>query len=329
MVMRAVVLVGGEGTRLRPLTLTRPKPLLPVAHVSMLERKLAHLAEHGVTEVVLSLGYKPDAFMKAFSHGVAAGVKLQYAVEPNPLDTAGAIRFAASAAGFLNGEDVVIAVNGDTLTSIDLSAQLRFHRSRGAAATIALTRVEDPSAFGVVPIDCNGRVETFVEKPSREDAPTDWINAGMYVLEPSVFTHIPDHERISIERAVFPILVAEGSLFAVQDPAYWLDAGTPATLLQANLDALAQGALGVDPGARVEGQVVNSVVSAGSTVAANAVVERSVLMRNVVVESIAQVADSVIGDGARICAGAVLRDCCVVGDGVVVPAGTYFGERFS
>jgi mannose-1-phosphate guanylyltransferase len=327
--MRAVVLVGGEGTRLRPLTLTRPKPLLPVAHRSMLERKLAHLAQHGVTEVVLSLGYKPDAFRVAFDSGYAAGVRLHYAVEPTPLDTAGAIRFAVDQAGFLDDGSPVIAVNGDTLTDIDVSAQLAFHRDRGAAATIALTRVEDPSAFGVVPIDPEGRVVTFVEKPKREEAPTDWINAGIYILEPSVFELIAPGERISIERTVFPKLVAVGSLFAVQDPAYWLDAGTPATLIQANLDAVRHGAIAVDPSARVEGVVEESVVGERSYVAIDATVQRSVVMDDVVIESGVEISDSVIGDGARICSGVVLLNNCVVGDRAVVEPGVYDAERLA
>jgi mannose-1-phosphate guanylyltransferase len=326
--VRAVVLVGGEGTRLRPLTLTRPKPMLPVAHRSMLEAKLAHLAEHGVTDAVLSLGYKPDAFIQAFPNHEASGVRLQYAVEPSPLDTAGAIRFAASEAGYLDSDELIIAVNGDVLTDIDLTAQLAFHRERGASATIALTQVEEPSAFGVVPIDATGAVIAFVEKPKREEAPTDWINAGIYVLERSVFDLIPEGERVSIERATFPILVGQGSLYAVQDPAYWLDAGTPATLLQANLDAVEQGASAVHESATIVGAVVDrSVIGEGSTVESGAIVRGSVVMCGARIANGAIVEDSIVGDRAILEPGAELRAHTIVGDDVVVPAGRYDGGR--
>ncbi len=326
--MRAVVLVGGEGTRLRPLTLTRPKPMLPVAHRSMLEAKLAHLADHGVTDAVLSLGYKPDAFIEAFPNHEVAGVRLQYAVEPSPLDTAGAIRFAASEAGYLDSDELIIAVNGDVLTDIDLTAQIAFHRARGASATIALTQVEDPSAFGVVPIDDTGAVVAFVEKPKREEAPTNWINAGIYVLERSVFDLIPDGQRVSIERATFPILVAQGSLYAVQDPAYWLDAGTPASLLQANLDAIDQGASAVHASAAIVGGTVErSVIGDGSVVEAGATVTGSVVMCGARIGSGAVVEDSIVGDRAVIECGAELRAHTIVGDDVTVPAGRYDGAR--
>ena len=327
--MRAVVLVGGEGTRLRPLTATRPKPLLPVAHLSMLERKLGHLAQYGVTEAVLSLGYKPDAFLAAFGDGFAAGVKLHYAVEPSPLDTAGAIRFAAEGAGFLDSDDIIIAVNGDTLTSIDLGAVIAFHRERKAQATISLTQVEDPSVFGVVPIDDNGAVIAFVEKPPSEEAPTDWINAGLYVLERSVFDLIPAGERVSIERSTFPQLVANKTLYAVQDPAYWLDAGTPATLLQANLDAVDQGATAIDASASIVNSTVErSVIGARSTLT-GATVRGSLIMNDATLEDGCVIEDSIVGDGVTIRSGAILRAHTVVGDGVVVPAGTYEGERLS
>lgn len=330
--MRAVVLVGGEGTRLRPLTLTRPKPMLPVGGVPMLARKLAHLAEHGVTEAVLSLGYKPDAFLAAFPTGEAAGVKLHYAVEPSPLDTAGAIRFAAEAAGFLDdGDEPIIAVNGDVLTTLDLTAQMAFHREKGARATIALTQVEDPSAFGVVPCHPDGRVMAFVEKPPRDEAPTDWINAGTYVLEPSVVRAIPTGERISIERVTFPALVAEGSLFAVHSPTPWIDAGIPSTYLQANLDALdggvavAPASIFVDSSATIE----RSVIGDGCEIAAGAVVRRSVLLAGVRVEAGATIEDSMVGDGATIGAGASLRALSVVGDGAMVEAGAVLeGARY-
>lgn len=326
--MRAIVLVGGEGTRLRPLTLTRPKPMLPVAGIPMLARKLAHLAEHGITEAVLSLGYRPDAFLAAFPTGDAGGVKLYYAVEPSPLDTAGAIRFAAQSAGYLDSGDSepIIAVNGDVLTTLDLTAQVAFHRSVGARATIALTRVDDPSAFGVVPCDADGRVIAFVEKPLRHEAPTDWINGGTYVLDPSVIGSIPADERISIERVIFPALVTEGSLYAVHSPTPWIDAGIPSTYLQANLDAIPHNGppVGlVDGSAHIHDTavVVHSVIGAGCVIADGAAVRRSVLLAGAIVASGAVVEDSIIGEGAQVLSNAHVSALSVVGDGAVVEAG--------
>ena len=323
--LRAIVLVGGEGTRLRPLTLTRPKPMLPIAGVAIIERKLRHLAAHGITEAVLSLGYKPDAFLQAFPDSEVAGVRLLYAIEPSPLDTAGAVRFAADRAGYRadDGDDApIVVVNGDVLTELDLTEQLAFHRSRGAEATIALTQVDDPSAFGVVPTDTDQRVIAFVEKPSRQDAPTDWINAGAYVLAPSVLGRIPAGERTSIERTTFPLIVADGGLYATHSPAYWIDAGTPATYLKANLDALDAGAEPVGAGARIHGHVKSSVIGAGSVIEAGAVVERSVLLPGVRVSAGAVVRDSIVGENAIIGDRASICAHTVVGDGGRVEPGS-------
>jgi mannose-1-phosphate guanylyltransferase len=207
--VRAVVLVGGEGTRLRPLTLTTPKQMLPIVEEPMIERVVGHLADHGVDDAVFSLGYRPDAFIDAYPDGTIAGVRLTYAVEPTPLDTAGAIRFAASFAGI---DETFVVVNGDVLTDADVSGLVDFHRRRGAEATISLTPVEDPSAFGVVPTDDQGRVEAFIEKPPRDEAPTNLINAGTYVFEPTVLDRIPAERRVSIERETFPAMVGDGTL---------------------------------------------------------------------------------------------------------------------
>ena len=231
--MKAVVLVGGEGTRLRPLTLSTPKQMLPIVGVPMIERVLGHLASHGVDEAVLSLGYLPDAFMEAYPDGRAAGVRLTYAVEPEPLDTAGAVRFAATFAGI---DETFVVVNGDVLTDLDLTSLVAFHRERGAEGTIALHPVADPSAFGVVPTDGEGRVTAFVEKPPRDEAPTNEINAGTYVLEASVLDRIPEGGRVSIERETFPAMVRDRGLFARSDDGYWLDTGTPSAYLEANFD---------------------------------------------------------------------------------------------
>ncbi len=365
--MKAVVLVGGEGTRLRPLTLTTPKQMLPVVEQAMIERVLGHLRAHGIEEAVLSLGYRPDAFLNAYPDGTIAGVATSYAVEPSPLDTAGAIRFAAGHRGI---DERFLVVNGDVLTDLDVGALVAFHEARGAGATIALTPVEDPSAYGVVPTDARGRVEAFIEKPPRDDAPTNLINAGTYVLEPAVLDLIPGGRRVSIERETFPALVAAGELFALGSDVYWLDTGTPDAYLRAHLDLVlgrrpraepAPGAVedpaigegvwrigtvdvsnGGSPGsARVE----FTVLGTGSLVAAGAVVEESVIGHGAVVESGATVIGSVLLPGARVAAKATvegsivgpgatigqrcsIRSVSVIGAGVVTASGTVVdGER--
>jgi mannose-1-phosphate guanylyltransferase len=330
---KAIILVGGEGTRLRPLTYTRPKPMLPVAGVSILERKLAHMASHGITEAVLSLGYKPDAFIQAFPSGEACGVKLHYAVEPSPLDTAGAIKFAAGDAGWLGLDEPIVVVNGDVLTELDLTAQIAQHATTGAEATLALTQVEDPSAFGVVPTDADGRVVAFVEKPPRDEAPTDWINGGTYILNPSVFARIPDGRKVSIERETFPLIAATGGLFAIQSGAYWLDAGTPALYLQANTDWLDRhhnGASVVGKNAVVAANatIVRSVIGDGVTIGAGAHLVDAVLLPGVTVGANAVVKHSLIGSDVVIGKRAEIVEMTVLGDGVEVdPTSILRGER--
>ncbi|MGH9114981.1 MAG: nucleotidyltransferase family protein [Acidimicrobiales bacterium] len=260
--MRAVVLVGGEGTRLRPLTYTTPKQMLPVGRRPMIERVVEHLASHGVDEAVLSLGYRPHAFIEAYPDGRCAGVALAYAVEPEPLDTAGAVAFAAHQARI---DSTFVVHNGDVLTGLDLGALLELHRRSGAEATISLTPVEEPSRFGVVPTDEEGRVLAFIEKPRPGEAPTNLINAGTYVLEPSVLERIPAGRRVSIERETFPALAADRSLYAMASAAAWVDAGTPETYLAANLAhaAAPDGSCRIASGAFVEGSAVGSGVSVG------------------------------------------------------------------
>ena len=303
--MKAIVLVGGFGTRLRPLTLSRPKQMLPVGPVTMLERVVARLGSHGVDTAVLSLGYQPDAFIEQFPDDVCAGVKLVYAVEPEPLDTAGAIAFAARNAGV---DETFIALNGDVLSQIDLSALVKAHRDFGGSATIALTQVDDPSRFGVVPIDDTGRVIEFVEKPEPGTAPSDWINAGTYVLEPSVIEMIPSDQKVSIERQTFPALAAAGELFAVQSDGYWIDAGTPEAYLQAQLDIID----GINGSAE-------SLVDETSVVAPDASVERSAIGADVVVESGAQIIDSVVMAGSVIGAGSRIERSIIGGGATLAP----------
>jgi mannose-1-phosphate guanylyltransferase len=320
--MHAVVLVGGFGTRLRPLTLSVPKPMLPVGHRPIVENLVLGLADAGITDVVLALGFKPEPFLEAFPEGRIGDVSLHYAVEPEPLDTAGAVRFAALHAGI---DDTFVVVNGDVLTDLDVSSLVRFHRERGAEGTLHLTPVDDPSAYGVVDTDAAGRVLRFVEKPLREEAPSNLVNAGTYVLEPSVLDRIADGRKVSIEREVFPAMVAAGSLFAMPTSDYWLDTGQPEPYRRANLDLLAgvrrertcvpvQAGADVDPSATV----IDSVVSSGAVIAAGARVVGSVVLPGAHIGVGAQVTDSIVM--GRVAEGATLVDGVIGAEGVV-PAG--------
>jgi mannose-1-phosphate guanylyltransferase len=303
--------------------------MLPIVDRPMIERVVAKLAEGGVTDAVLSLGYRPDSFLEAYPDDTCAGVALHYAVEPEPLDTAGAVRFAALDGGI---EHTFMVVNGDVLTDLDLGALWDFHHERGAEGTLALTPVDDPSRYGVVPIDDDGRVEAFVEKPMPGEAPTNWINAGTYVLEPSVIERIPAGRRVSIERETFPEMVADRSLFALHSDAYWVDAGTPATYLQAQLDLIGgrrgPAEAGVHPTATVASgaTVEHSVLMAGTSVEAGAVVRNAVVLAGARIGRDAVVEGSIIGAGAQIGDGARLVDLTVVGDAAAVPAGSHLSH---
>ena len=322
--MRAVVLVGGFGTRLRPLTEAIPKQMIPVLDRPMLEHVLGRLPASGIDEVVLALGYRPDAFLEAYPDGVCAGVRLHYAVESEPLDTAGAVRFAADEAGF---DETLVVLNGDVLTDIDVGRLVEFHTQVGAGATIALTPVDDPSRFGVVPTDDDGRVLGFIEKPPPGEAPTNWINAGIYVLEADVVAAIPTGRRVSIERETFPALAEQGRLYAKGFDDYWLDTGTPASLIDAHVDLLSgrRGAVGpsvaptalVDPGARLE----SSVVMADAQVGAGASLVRSVVMTGARVGARVRLVDTIVAPGASVGDGSELVDS-VVGYGVEVAEAT-------
>lgn len=323
--MKAVILVGGFGTRLRPLTLSVPKQMLPIGSVTMIERVVEHLGSVGVQEVVLSLGYQPEVFLREFPDGECAGVRLRYAVEPEPLDTGGAIAFAARQAAIT---DTFIALNGDVLTDLDVAGLWQAHRANGARATIALTEVEDPSRYGVVPLDHDGRVAAFIEKPEPGTAPSHWINAGTYVLEPEVVDLVPVGARVSIEREVFPALVAEGALFGLQSAAYWIDAGTPEAYLQAHLDLL-DGLRGtfevaVDDTARVDTDalVKRSVIGAGAIVAAGSRVVDSVVMAGARISAGAVLNRSLVGARSVVGEGCELSELSVIGFDQDVPAGT-------
>jgi mannose-1-phosphate guanylyltransferase len=328
--VQAIVLVGGEGTRLRPLTNDVPKPALTLVDRPFLAYMIEWLAAHGVTEAVLACGFLPDVLRDALGDGEHAGVRLTYVTEPDRRGTAGAIRFAADALGG-DLEDHFLALNGDVLTDLDLTALMRAHSERRARATIALHPVEDSAAYGLVGVDAVGAVTEFVEK-TGEPVPGE-INAGAYVLERSVLDLIPAGREVSIEREVFPQLIGNG-LGALRLDGYWMDIGTPERYLQASWDILegrvatrvrptAPG-LFVGVGAEISTAATvgpRAVISPGCTVAAAAAVRDSVLLDDCSVGEGARVSNSVLGPGATVEAGATLVDA-VVGRDEMVPAQT-------
>lgn len=303
--MRAVVLVGGFGTRLRPLTNHSPKPMLPVGHRPMIELLVDRLARGGVTDVVLALGFKPEPFMEAFPDGKCGDVNLTYAVEPEPLDTGGAIRFAAESAGI---NDTFVVANGDVLTDLSVADLVAAHRSRNAEATLHLIGVDEPSAFGVVALGgpANGgigRIVDFVEKPDPGTEPSNLVNAGTYVFEPSVLDLIGAGERVSIERSVFPELVERAGLYGFTTEDYWIDAGRPELYRAANLDLLTDRRV-FD---RCEAIAPTAMVSSSATIT-NSIVGDSVEVGNG-----AEIIDSVLLAGARVGAGARITTSLVMG----------------
>jgi mannose-1-phosphate guanylyltransferase len=310
--MQAIVLVGGEGTRLRPLTETIPKPALKLVDRPFLAYMVEWLAAHGVSEAVLACGFLPDVLREALGEEEHAGVRLSYVTEPERRGTAGAIRFAADALGDAL-DDRFLALNGDVLTDLDLSALLRAHADRGARATLALHPVEDSAAYGLVRCSGDGEVEAFLEK-TGEHAPGE-INAGAYVLERSVLELIPPEREVSIEREVFPRLVGDG-LHGLRLDGYWMDIGTPQRYLQASWDIL-EGRVRT----RVEPTAPGLLIGPGTEVAAGAKVgPRAVLADGCAVAAGAEVRDSVLLDGCRVGEGATVSGS-ILAPGATVEAG--------
>ncbi|WP_374582201.1 sugar phosphate nucleotidyltransferase [Frankia sp. CiP3] len=330
--MDAVMLVGGQGSRLRPLTMSAPKPMLPVAGVPVTAHMLARARDAGITRVVLATAYRAEVFEEYFGDGSAHGLELEYVTEAEPLGTGGAIRNVASRLRAAPGEPVVV-FNGDILSGLDIVALVRRHRDTDAAVTLHLTEVGDPRAFGVVPTDADGRVTQFLEK--TPDPPTNRINAGCYVFRRSVIDGIPAGRPVSVERETFPGLLASGVLVAgYVDSTYWLDLGTPDAFIQGSRDLVTgriassalPGPVGDQlllPGASVAGDAKISggaVVGAGTTVGAGATVDGAVLFDGAVIGEGAVVRGSVVGAGAVIGA-RVSLDGVIVGDGARIEPG--------
>jgi len=310
--MKAAILIGGQGTRLRPFTLASPKPLLPVLNRPFLEYQFRVLKTYGVREAVLCVSYRAAAFRRAFGDGKRVGLKLSYSQDALPLGTGGAVK---NAEAFLNGGTALI-LNGDVLNAFDLRAFLRFHRAQRAEISIALSRVKDPTQYGLVLTDEKGRVRRFLEKPSWDEVETNTINAGAYLFEPSVFEHIPAGKTYSLERGLFPERLAAGARLAGWvAPGYWIDIGTISKYLQVHLDIL-EGRTPFRPGAGArplrgyDGARV--VAGPGARVAEFARFAGAVsLGRGVRIGRGAQLSDCVVLDGASIGDGARLERCIV------------------
>ena len=348
--MKAVILAGGFGTRLRPMTLDTPKPIVPIFDRPFLFYQLDLIRQvPEIDEVILSLNYRPDRIESRVGRGHETELPIRYVVEPHPLGTGGAIKFASHGI-----EDTILVFNGDVLTGINLNAVVQRHRARNARATIVLTPVANPSAYGLVETDDNDNVRRFVEKPKADEISCNTINAGIYVLEPDTFDRIPKDTPWSIERKYFPSLIERAETFVAHiDDGYWLDIGTPASYVQAHRDLMAQrcpagpfagraedfvyiassgvvspeadlrgpcyaGAGSVsDNGARVGPE---SVIGSGCTVGPGAVVERSILGPGTVLERESTVRDAVLGDGCRVAEHAHIGAGVILGRGSMVSA---------
>jgi len=345
--MQAVILVGGEGTRLLPLTGNKPKALVPVLNKPFLEYVIDHLHRHRVDDIILAIGHLAEPIKECLGDGHRFGVRLRYVTEDTPLGTAGAIK---NTAAFLKGTFLVL--NGDIFTDLDVTDMIAFHHKQKAEATIALTPVDDPTSYGLIETDTGGRITRFLEKPARDEVTTNRINAGTYVLEPGVLNQIPPQTNVSIERQVFPRLLARGVLTCAYDsPAYWLDAGTPERYFQLHRDLLSgryQDYLPasdrevrtgkqsyIHPTARIEGPAIIGdgctiarhvkltgpvVIGDGSTTQEGCIIENAIVWRNVHLEAGSRLQNSILADNCRLKEGSIC-DGSVLGDSVTVVSG--------
>jgi mannose-1-phosphate guanylyltransferase len=318
--LQAVVLVGGEGTRLRPLTSTVPKPVVPLVDRPFIVYMLEWLHAHGVDDVIMSCGFLATSVRNVLGDGSRYGVRLRFVEEQAPLGTAGALKHAEDLL-----DERFLMLNGDVLTDIDLTQQIAQHESTGARATLALVPVSDPSADGLVRVNDDKSVSGFLEKPAADEIDTNLISAGAYVLERDVLDLIPAGRAVSIEREVWPRLVGDG-LFAFASDAYWLDIGTPARYLQASFDII-EGVVRTEAGERP-----GAVVGRGAEVDETAHVGRLVVLGDgVKIGPHSRVEPSVVLQGTEIGADCRLEDCIVaagarIGDGVTISGGAVLGE---
>jgi mannose-1-phosphate guanylyltransferase len=337
--MQALILAGGKGTRLRPMTVYTPKPIVPICNRPFLLYQIDTLRRAGITDITLSLSYQPHKIEQQLGNGSEFGVQLRYTTEPQPMGTAGAYKYA---------EDLIreptVVFNGDILTDLDLKAVIREHDERQATATIVLTPVENPSAYGLVETETDGRVRRFLEKPDASEITVNTINAGTYVLNPNVLDYIPDGENHSFEYGLFPTLLERGEKFYAHIPlrTYWMDIGTPERYLQVHDDLLNNRVTRIhlknrqgDFDAATIAEIDEiSMIGDDCTIKPGARIVNSVLGQGCYVEEKAQVSNSVIwphtriGTGAQV-TGAIIGRGCHIGRAATVGQGTVLGDKTS
>ena len=340
--MKAVILVGGKATRLLPLTCNIPKAMLPVLNTPFLEHVIRHLSRHEVKDIILAQGHLAQPIEGYLGDGSQFGVRLHYSIEDTPLGTCGAVKKAEE---YL--DETFLVMNGDIFTDLDITAMLDFHQARKAKVTIALTPVDDPTSYGLIETDAEGRVTRFLEKPGWNEVTTNMINAGTYVIEPEVLSQVPSETAFSFERELFPQLLARGEpIYAYPSPAYWIDIGTPDKYLQLHRDLLtgkcreydltsgkeSGGQTDIHPTVQIKGPAVigaNCVIGAGvkligpvvlgdgCTILADSVIEDSVIWQNARLGPRVNLKSSILADNCCLNAGSVCRDS-VLSDNVTV-----------
>jgi len=324
--VKAVILVGGEGTRLRPLTFTTVKAMVPVLNKPFIEYVFRYLRNHNIQEIILALGYKPDCITDYFGDASQLGTKLFYSVETEPLGTAGAVKNAEQYI-----DDTLFVLNGDIFTDLNLTDMLKYHKDKAAKVTIALTPVEDPTRFGVVETDNNQRVLRFVEKPKRDQVKSNMINAGVYIIESQVLKHIPKGKFFMFERDVFPPLLAEGEpVFSYATDAYWIDTGTPEQYLQLNSDLMSGKSIhvsftpeeirineeaSVHPQAKLTGPIL---IDRGCTIGKGVQIKGPVVMgESCTIKDNAMIDNSILWQNVTVGEQAILKDCIVASDSCI------------
>jgi len=342
--MKAVILVGGQATRLLPLTCNTPKAMLPVLNIPFLEHVVRYLSKHQIKDIILAQGYLAQPIESYFGDGSQLGVKLNYVVEDTPLGTAGAVK---NAERYL--DETFLMLNGDIFTDLDITAMIEYHLERKAKATIALTPVDDPTSYGLIETDAEGRITRFLEKPKQSEVTTNTINAGTYTLEPEILAQMPPQTKVSIERAVFPLLLEEGKpVYAYPASAYWIDMGTPEKYLRLHRDLLSgksshyvpalpgEVVIGeqsyIHPTARIKGPVIIGdnctigqnarltgpvVIGAGCTILEDTVIKESIIWQNVQLGQRVNLRNSIIADNCCLNAGSLIENS-VLGDKVTV-----------
>lgn len=339
--IKAFILAGGKGARLRPLVLHTPKPIVPLANIPFLFFQIDHIKRAGITEIILSLSYQPRKITEIFGDGMKYGVTMRYTHEDLPLGTAGALKAARNLI-----DDTTIVLNGDVLTDIDLLEVLNYHRSKKAEATIATTRVMNPAGYGLIESDSRGRVVRFTEKPAEDDLTGDTINAGIYILEPSILDRIPDTGPQTLERELFPAMVQEGAeVYAYLSKGFWQDIGSPEKYLEATFGIISgrtklpsypqkacppnnweKHEVSIDAFSILDGKCIikkgvvieNSVLGEGCRIEEGALIKDSILWSGTRVLPHARLERAIVGRQCHIGEGAHLRPGCVLGDKSIV-----------